>query len=133
MHANMDGNDLLRARGASGLIAGQPIKPPEGSVLHVPPLKRPSLEVLVEELHLKDAHGGVTEEAFRASPNERDLKIGEVTVQLVGGLSSVGSTRDEAVHKLCRLIGQAVAQAYVDLMGSEDEEKTEAARTMEVG
>lgn len=134
MHDNMTPEDLAAARLAPGLISGQPITagPLDPVPLPLPPLHRPAVEVLVETLHLHSQAGGAVEEVYRASLAGLQVMVGRAQITL-RSLSAVADTKDEAVQKLCDMTGQAVAQAYVRGLTSEDQDEVEAARSMEVG
>lgn len=130
----MNEDELRRMKKAPGAIVGTPIPiDPKGTFtvkLPVPPLKEPSVEILLEGMVVKDASGKTVETAWRSTPAGDTVQVGSVAIQLAR-LSAVGETREGAAKKLATLIGQAMAQVYVDLVTSDDEEKIEAARTME--
>lgn len=100
--------------------------------VQIPPLKNPEVEVLVEILHLQNDDGAVVDEAFRAYVADREIRVGDVTVKL-RQVSTVGDTREEAAKKIARLVGIAVAQAYLRLVASDAYQEQEAARSMRIG
>lgn len=146
MDANLDADALRRLMTADGVIDGkpihlpqppesdepQPIHPEESFTVHVkaPKLKQPAVEVFVEKLVGEDREGAHVE-GFRATPCDRTVRIGVATVTFPQNLVALDATSQGAVNKLATLLGHACVQAYVALMGSDDEEQVAAARSME--
>ncbi len=91
----------------------------------VPPLKRFTVCGLVE----RRLSGG--EITYRVTLNETGVKCGEVMVKLDKQLvRAENADKKEAERQFKQLAGQAVAQAYVDLMKKGD---VAAAKSMELG
>lgn len=137
LDAGITGEALAHAKASDVVITGKPVELVDDDTFTVdvpiPPLHRPGVECMLEKLESRDCYGYVKETAWRASPSDRMIKVGGVRVVLVSGMSAVGDTRDKAVEKLSTAVGQAVAQAYVHLLTSDEPEKREAARSMEIG
>jgi hypothetical protein len=115
-----------------GLVNGRPVRTdPEATRTETPPLRRPAIEVLVETIRLLGPGcGPAGDEVFRATLASSEVRVGEVTVALAS-LCGVASVKDEAVRKLCDLVGQAVSQVYVHWIASDDPNEVEAARSMD--
>jgi len=126
---------LTAAQRASGSVDGQLVFSDDKANYAgppIPPLYRVSLEILGETLHVPGPAPDEPRTFYRASLASSQVRVGGTEVAL-RSLSAVGGTKDEAVQKLSDLAGQGVAQAYVDLIASEDPDEREAARSMEIG
>ena len=135
MDSDLTHEQLIAAKQAKGLIMGRPIEITHDETftvsLPLPPLHRPTLEVLVEGMVVRDKAGAEVERLYRAYPAGLRVRVGGVEIDLAP-LSAVDATKDGATQKLCALAGQAVGQVYVKLLTSEDPNEVEAARSMEI-
>lgn len=128
-------DELLRLARLPGLVMGKPIeiKPDETSkVSRIPALYRPEFEGLIETFEIRGDGACMFEVAhvYKAALGQKEVVIGGVKVQLMDLAALSTGSSDDAQAKLGRLVGQAVAQAWVDLVNSGE---NEAARSMEIG
>ena len=128
-------DELIKAAQADGTLRGKPIEITENesftASFSIPPLHRPEIEVVLETLLAKDDGTG-PQRIYRAFVAQESVKVGCVEIVLERFEASA-TNKEQAGIKLSKLVGQAVVQAYMKLLTSDDPEKVAAARSMEIG